>query len=1089
MALWDRSTGGQTGEAQGVDDSGFSVAHDTPVTIEVAELLANDANPHGYALTVESVAAGTGGTVALGTDGNVVFTPKAGFAGQASFSYTLTDGHGTTDTANVTLSVQSPVLDEATQKAKHAVFLGIDGTQLSKLLALASNGITKLDVLEGYAGGDLGTPTQQGTVSGPGWSTLLTGVWTNEHHITGNSNSPIDPAVVSLFERIKTDMPGSTTASVVSWPDINKGHFALETGASGAPSIVDWHAVSTGASMALKDADVIRQGVDLITDKAPTFTFLHLDNVDAVGHSVGFGAAYDDSMRVAAAQVDAIMTAIAERMAANPDEDWMLVLATDHGRDPNGFGHGGQTAGERQIFFASNKEISADGVAPQTSVAATIAEFLGLDQAGIRGPSLLDENAVDTHAPYLLATTPGDDLQNVAVDAALKLVLSERVEKGEGSITIHRASDGSVVETIDVKSDHVGISAGVVTVQPSEQLAHNTGYYVTVDAGAFNDLETHGASPDGNDFAGISDTTSWSFTTAQDSKAPGLISLTPADNAGEVAPDAPLTLTFDETVRKGAGTITLHHADGSVVEAIDVASNAVAINGNTVTIRPGVGFPTSGEYYVTVSAGAFEDMADISAPRVLFSENFEGLTPKLESYQSSSEIRDADLTDWTATTPDGWSHVNKSPAGGPVEFQGWTFHDPKAWTATEGDQGRSGFTKGQGVVAVADPDAYDDLNAASTPNKFSALLRTPEIDVAGLKDGRATVTFDSSWANPTLNTNIQEARIVVTFDNGETRELAHWSDQAGSPYFKATATNETLSFAIDVPEGATTMSVSFDMIQAGNALWWAIDNVAVTSAADEPHGNAFAGITDATAWNFSVAKTTPGGGEPPAPGGETPTPNPTAEVIENTVDTVLPGLNSPAIEALKAQAADGTISFDELVEGLVHEAQTSTVPALIMSDLLGGAAPTQAHLAELTLFAQQQYDAYAAAGVANPALGPYEAIGLGFTATTAFQEKYGALPVQSFLASAYGDVFGRAATAEQQSHFTAQITYFVALYQSAGIAGDAALLKAKGAVIGQMMGHAVLDEPNLHNYDDAANGFLKEAIAGGAGYGDPLGMM
>lgn len=130
-----------------------------------------------------------------------------------------------------------------------------------------------------------------------------------------------------------------------------------------------------------------------------------------------------------------------------------------------------------------------------------------------------------------------------------------------------------------------------------------------------------------------------------------------------------------------------------------------------------------------------------------------------------------------------------------------------------------------------------------------------------------------------------------------------------------------------------------------------------------------------------------------------------------------------------------------------------------------------------------------AAGVLNPALGPYEAIGLGYTETPAFQAKYGELPVQSFLTSAYSDVFGRAATPEQQSHFTAQINYYVALYRSVGISEDSAVLKAKGAVIGQMMGHAVLDEPEQHGYDDAANGFLKNAIGGAAGYGDPLSMM
>ena len=38
-----------------------------------------------------------------------------------------------------------------------------------------------------FVGGVLGTATQQPTVSGPGWTSILTGVWTDKHRITGNS--------------------------------------------------------------------------------------------------------------------------------------------------------------------------------------------------------------------------------------------------------------------------------------------------------------------------------------------------------------------------------------------------------------------------------------------------------------------------------------------------------------------------------------------------------------------------------------------------------------------------------------------------------------------------------------------------------------------------------------------------------------------------------------------------------------------------------------------------------------------------------------------------------------------------------------
>ena len=261
---------------------------------------------------------------------------------------------------------------------------------------------------------------------------------------------------------------------------------------------------------------------------------------------------------------------------------------------------------------------------------------------------------------------------------------------------------------------------------------------------------------------------------------------------------------------------------------------------------------------MTVAAGAFEDLA-LSSERTLFSENFEELTPLLHSYTSPTEIVDGDPTDWTATAPEGWTHVNNTPAGGPPEFWGWTFHDKASWTATAGDQGRSGFTKGQGVVAVADGDEYDDIGNID-PNLFRTLLRTPDFGVTGLQDNRATLTFDSSW----LPEAPQEVRLVVTFDTGATAELLHWSSTSGSPTYKGAATNETVTLTIDVPQGAHTANLAFDMVQSGNNWWWALDNIVVKGSTAEPHGNAFAGITDPTAWNFSVAPLpeTPNAGTP-----------------------------------------------------------------------------------------------------------------------------------------------------------------------------------------------------------------------------------
>ncbi|MEL7087662.1 MAG: tandem-95 repeat protein, partial [Planctomycetota bacterium] len=77
----------------------------TPVVINV---LANDTDADGDSLSVSSLGSATGGSVVNNNDGTVTFTPTGGFEGQGSFSYTVADGNGGTDTATVTVDVFPP---------------------------------------------------------------------------------------------------------------------------------------------------------------------------------------------------------------------------------------------------------------------------------------------------------------------------------------------------------------------------------------------------------------------------------------------------------------------------------------------------------------------------------------------------------------------------------------------------------------------------------------------------------------------------------------------------------------------------------------------------------------------------------------------------------------------------------------------------------------------------------------------------------------------------------------------------------------------------------------------------------------------
>ncbi|MCA9151204.1 MAG: tandem-95 repeat protein, partial [Planctomycetales bacterium] len=79
-----------------------------PYTVAVADgLLANDLNPDLATLQAQVVQAPPSGSLTLNSDGSFTYDPQ-GFAGVTSFTYHINDGTGTSNTANVTLVVNTP---------------------------------------------------------------------------------------------------------------------------------------------------------------------------------------------------------------------------------------------------------------------------------------------------------------------------------------------------------------------------------------------------------------------------------------------------------------------------------------------------------------------------------------------------------------------------------------------------------------------------------------------------------------------------------------------------------------------------------------------------------------------------------------------------------------------------------------------------------------------------------------------------------------------------------------------------------------------------------------------------------------------
>ena len=108
----NKDVGRATFEVTAVNDAPVAVddvlaaqtGHPRPYSVAFTDLTGNDTDPDGDALSVTAVGGATGGSVAI-ADGTVVFTAASGFAGTASFDYTVSDGRGGTDTGRASFEV------------------------------------------------------------------------------------------------------------------------------------------------------------------------------------------------------------------------------------------------------------------------------------------------------------------------------------------------------------------------------------------------------------------------------------------------------------------------------------------------------------------------------------------------------------------------------------------------------------------------------------------------------------------------------------------------------------------------------------------------------------------------------------------------------------------------------------------------------------------------------------------------------------------------------------------------------------------------------------------------------------------------
>lgn len=258
--------------------------------------------------------------------------------------------------------VDQHMSSESTEgKVKKSLVICFDGARADALATIALQGEQDPDNLgintmysgintvrkEGglylaYCGGEpKDKKNLQETSTGPGFATILTGKWGYENGVM--SNGVIMPATSETFLR-KYAKLGKKTSFTATWDE----HFT-EVFKNEVDNPVENHLFNNSTNEIDThnfNKKAIKDGRDIV--------FTIYETPDNVGHNSEYGN-HNSFYTKAVRDSDNFAYDLVETVNARENEDWLIIITTDHGGNVKS--HGKQTLFERTIWIATNKKL------------------------------------------------------------------------------------------------------------------------------------------------------------------------------------------------------------------------------------------------------------------------------------------------------------------------------------------------------------------------------------------------------------------------------------------------------------------------------------------------------------------------------------------------------------------------------------------------------------------------------------------------------------------------------------------------------------------------------------------------------------
>lgn len=223
--------------------------------------------------------------------------------------------------------------------------------------------------------------TARPTVSGPCWSSILIGVWPEKHGVVSNDFSPNRYREYPDFlTRLEATNPDLNTFAAADW-------LPLVSEDAGGPLIgdaVDRKVVLNGYLTGWLNGDslAVEAALEELRVGDPDALFVYLGAPDEISHGTrSIGERYRASIATSDRHLGRLVRTIQDR-ATIAQEDWLVLIVTDHGRTAMG-DHGGDSPEETRIFYLASgpsaKVGPPEGDPSVVDVAVTALTHLGVD--------------------------------------------------------------------------------------------------------------------------------------------------------------------------------------------------------------------------------------------------------------------------------------------------------------------------------------------------------------------------------------------------------------------------------------------------------------------------------------------------------------------------------------------------------------------------------------------------------------------------------------------------------------------------------------------------------------------------------------